>query len=126
MLVLLQATLSVLLLAGAALFVRSLGHARNADLGFEPRGVLVAEPTFAEGSITAPERAAFFEGAAGRLQRVPRIEVAAASATAPFDLPSLRRVPSVPTQRGTEMVPRAESARSTLRRTGTFTARIAS
>ncbi|MGH7574524.1 MAG: ADOP family duplicated permease [Longimicrobiales bacterium] len=89
-LVLMQAALSVLLLVGAGLFVRSLDYARSADLGFEPDGLLVADLTFARGSMTASERAAYFELAADRLQRLPWVAVVAASATAPFDMPSYR------------------------------------
>lgn len=83
-LVLAQATMSVLLLVGAALFLRSLEHLRNADLGFEPRDVFVAFPTFAQGSITAAERAAYLRDALERLERVPSIDVAGLSDTSPF------------------------------------------
>lgn len=79
-----QATISVMLLVGAALFVRSLDRVRGAELGYSPRGVLVAWPTFTSGSTTPFERSAFFGDAPDTLRRIPGVMVAGASASSPF------------------------------------------
>jgi predicted permease len=87
-----QTTLSVLLLVGAALFLRSVEQVRTADLGWEPRGLLLAFPTFAPGSTTSAERAELFQRATERLEALPRIAAAGATLTSPFGTVLSQRV----------------------------------
>ena len=82
-LIVFQAALSVVLLVGAGLFVRSLDRVRSLDLGFEPEGVMVIEPTL-DGALSDDERRAFFQRAEEALERVPGVTGATFAATAPF------------------------------------------
>jgi predicted permease len=83
-----QAALSVVLLAGAALFVDSLWHARNKDLGFQPDKVVRVEMRFNLASMPeaqrAPYRAQVIAGAVERLRALPWVEHAAESIGSPF------------------------------------------
>lgn len=84
-LVVAQGTLSVILMIGAGLFVRSFSRAANAELGFEASGLIVATPDL---SVIArsPED---FESRWRRVQdavgRIPGVESAAQSVTIPFE-----------------------------------------
>ena len=87
-----QSALSVLLLIGAGLFVRSLLNVRSLDLGFQPDRVLSAD--FAWGSIgnVTPERLrqekarrrAVLERAVERLRETVGVEQAAIAVGTPF------------------------------------------
>ena len=87
-----QATLSVVLLVGAGLFVRSLANARNADLGLEPERVLAVGLSFPSVSgLSDEERAAARAGhaqvymrALERAQALPDVEAAALGIGMPF------------------------------------------
>jgi len=90
-----QAALSVLLLVGAGLFIRSLQRARGVDLGFDAARVLVVSPDWSEpGPMAAstPEEAdrrrarreAFFAAALARTRRLPGVEDAAVTVGTPF------------------------------------------
>ncbi len=81
----LQTTLSVVLLVAAGLFVRSLAQVRALDLGFEPDGLLIAMPDLQEDLVNDRQRrSAFFSRALDRVRALPAVESAAASVTAPF------------------------------------------
>ena len=102
-----QAALSVLLLVGAGLFLRSLVAVRNVDLGMDPSRVLVAETSYASSPGSAEERAAL-ERARDRqlvesIRSVPGVEGAALTIGLPFYssfgvgvwLPGLDSIPSL-------------------------------
>jgi putative ABC transport system permease protein len=79
-----QAALSVLLLVGAGLFVRSLHAARTADLGFNLDGVYYIDPVLTPGSTTSDERTELRHRIFDRLRTHPGLEAVAAGSTAPF------------------------------------------
>jgi putative ABC transport system permease protein len=68
-----QAALSVVLLIGAGLFVRSLDRVRHGDFGLDPWQVANVEPAFFSGALPLEERLAFYDDAAARLSRIPGI-----------------------------------------------------
>ena len=90
-----QAALSVLLLVGAGLFIRSLERARGVDLGFEPERVLAVSPDWSEpGPMAAPtpekadrrraRREAFFAASFARARKLPGVASAAITVGTPF------------------------------------------
>lgn len=83
-LVLLQATLSVVLLAGAGLFVRSLRNVQTLDMGFDAERVLMLEWDFSNVNYTREQRDALHRDALARLRAMPSIERAAIGITVPF------------------------------------------
>ncbi len=82
-LLVLQAALSVVLLAGAGLFVRSLHAVRAADLGIEPRGVMLLSSTFRP-ATSDDARMDFFRRALERVRVLPGVSSASAPATLPM------------------------------------------
>jgi putative ABC transport system permease protein len=81
---LMQTALSVLLLVGAGLFVRSLERVRGADLGFDPDNLVYAVPrTTAEG-VPAAEMPLLMERARDALLRVPGVRAVGATHSMPF------------------------------------------
>lgn len=97
-----QAALSVVLLVGAGLFVRSLDRAENLDLGFDQDRVLVTMLEWNE-SLPAAERAAVYRDALDRLRRLPGVREAALTYTIPFYSSISLGQPRVP---GLDSVPR--------------------
>jgi predicted permease len=83
-LTMLQGALSVVLLVGAGLFVRSLNAAHAVDLGFEPDRLFYVEHTVTPGSATGEERERLRTAVLERLHSHPAIELAAGANTAPF------------------------------------------
>jgi len=87
-----QSTLSVALLIGAGLFVRSVWNARHVDLGFDPDRVLVVEVSRAslaglDTSARDTERARrrlFLAGVLDRVRGVPGVEGASVAVGLPF------------------------------------------
>jgi len=79
-----QAALSLVLLIGAGLFVRSLDRIRNADHGIDPWHVIYAAPVFFEGSVQPEDRWAYYDAAVPLLQRIDGVEAAASSFSVPF------------------------------------------
>ncbi len=79
-----QATLSVVLLVGAGLFVRSLQHARGYRLGYDVAPVLYAEANLRGEKLTGAERQALAERMLAAAQAVPGVSHAALTATVPF------------------------------------------
>jgi putative ABC transport system permease protein len=84
MLSLAQAALSVVLLVGAGLFVRSLGAVQAVDLGYDMTDLLYVETRFAPGTTTEEERLRLRHAVVDRLREHPSIDAAAAANTAPF------------------------------------------
>ncbi|MDQ3606189.1 MAG: ABC transporter permease, partial [Gemmatimonadota bacterium] len=82
-LTILQAALSVVLLVGAGLFVRSLQRVEALDLGMRTEGVLMVRPVFAPG-VTEEQQTTFYRNAQERLNALPGVAHAAASVGVPF------------------------------------------
>jgi predicted permease len=78
-----QAALSVILLIGAGLFVRSLQHARSLDLGLEPEGVILVELDL-EGSWDRKAVLGLAGRATDRLESLPGVAMASFSSGIPF------------------------------------------
>lgn len=70
-----QVALSLVLVIGAVLFVRSLQNLRSADVGFQREGLMLFElfPTAGERQ-PMPDRTAYYQELAERLQRIPGVE----------------------------------------------------
>ena len=85
MLVVLQGTLSVVLMIGAGLFVRSFARAASADLGFVAEQLIVATPELGE-SVNSPEEfEAHWLRMEERIRRLPGVVAVAQSVTVPFE-----------------------------------------
>ena len=85
-LVIMQAALAIVLLAGAGLTLKSFWHAQNAPLGFEPHGVLNFEISLPLAKYkTNEQRSAFWTQLLERVQSIPGVETAAISSNSPFD-----------------------------------------
>jgi predicted permease len=80
----LQIAVSLLLLVGAALLVRSVRGAATIDLGFDPRGVVAVDVDGA-GGRTAADRDIAFRRVIHRLSTLPGVEAAAVATRAPLD-----------------------------------------
>ena len=77
-LVVFQIGLSLILLVGATLLVRSLIALQHINLGFQPRNVLTAEIQLPLAKYPeAPHRAAFYETLLGQVRRLPQVHSAA-------------------------------------------------
>ena len=79
-----QASVSVVLLVGAGLFVRSLHNVRALDLGFEPERVLVAELRMRGVKLDSAARAALKARVLERVTTLPGVEAASYSVSVPF------------------------------------------
>jgi predicted permease len=79
-----QAALSLLLLVGAGLFVRSLDGIHRTDFGMAIWEVAYVTPSFHAGSITEAERGDYYREAVLRLRRVPGVREASMSSGLPF------------------------------------------
>jgi predicted permease len=79
-----QAALSVVLLVGAGLFVRSLDAVRDVDLGYRLDQLLYVETSFMPGTTTPEERLAIRQEVLSRLRAHPAVAIAAEANTAPF------------------------------------------
>jgi putative ABC transport system permease protein len=82
-LLLAQAALSVVLLVGAGLFVRSLLRVGALDFGYDRARLLVVDAAFPDG-VPAPERRAALERMLDRATRLPGVAGAGLSSTSPF------------------------------------------
>src|SRR4051812_10429635 len=79
MLIVCEVALSLVLLAGAGLMIRSLVALRNVDAGFDPRNVLTMQVSLPETRYNTPARiTAFFDDALQRMRSLPGVEEAAA------------------------------------------------
>jgi putative ABC transport system permease protein len=79
-----QAALSVLLLVGAGLFVRSLNRVQHTDFGLALWEVAHVAPVFVAGTTEAEERTQYLEEAAQRVSRLPGVTEAAVASGTPF------------------------------------------
>lgn len=80
----LQAAVSLMLIIGAGLFLRTIGNLRSVPLGYEPDGLLYVKVEPRTGGIPATGRAAYFEQAVERLARTPGVISATATDDAPL------------------------------------------
>jgi predicted permease len=79
-----QGTLSVVLLVGAGLFVRSLSRIEGEDLGLDPRAVVYAQLELEPRERTAEELHEIYRRSLERLRALPAVEHAGASGGLPF------------------------------------------
>jgi predicted permease len=83
-LVALQVALSVMLLIGAGLLIRTVLNLRAVPLGYDPGGILMIqlEPRFA--GYSRERRNEFFENAVRRLEQIPSVRSATGSTVSPI------------------------------------------
>jgi predicted permease len=79
-----QVAACVVLLVIAGLFVRSLGAAQDADLGFNPHGVLNVHMDVGQLGHTETEGRAFFDEAERRARSLPGVQAASFALTVPM------------------------------------------
>jgi putative ABC transport system permease protein len=79
-----QAALSVMLLVGAGLFVRSLRNVHAIELGYDASRLIVVQPNMRGERMTQPERAALAERLLGQARAVPGVEAASLTFGVPF------------------------------------------
>jgi len=85
-LVIMQAALAIVLLAGAGLTLKSFWNEQNAPLGFDPHGVVNFEIALPIGKYkTGEQRNAFWTQLLRRVRSIPGVEAAAISSNSPFD-----------------------------------------
>ena len=87
-----QTALSVILLVGAGLFLKSLHNARNVNMGFEPDGLVYARFRSPRGAFTDEERGKLYLRGLGPLSRIPGVKSVASSSAMPFTSRSTRRI----------------------------------
>jgi predicted permease len=101
-----QATLSVVLIVGAGLFVKSLREAASFKLGYETTGTLAGTMDVTTLGYQAPARVALYEAMRDRVKTVPGVADAALAATHPLQgwaygirvaVPGMESVPPSPT-----------------------------
>jgi hypothetical protein len=83
-LLVLQGTLSVLLLVGAGLFVRSLDRVREMRLGFDPEQVLIATRNLRGLDLTDGERGQLGQRLLEAAEAIPGVESASLGTSIPF------------------------------------------
>ena len=79
-----QAALSVLLLIGAGLFLRSLHSVSNLDMGFDSENLLVAHVVAEREGFDDERRRAFFDRAITEIPRLPSVQSLAHASSTPF------------------------------------------
>ncbi|MEJ7812936.1 MAG: ADOP family duplicated permease [Gemmatimonadaceae bacterium] len=100
-----QVALSVALLVGAGLFVRSLRKAEGLRLGFDARRVTLAEVSLHQAGYDPERQDAFWRNALERVRRLPGVESAALTIATPvrfslagtFIVPGLDSLPQLTT-----------------------------
>ncbi len=90
-----QVAVSLVLLAGAGLFVRSLQKAQRVDPGLDARGVVVAQLDLATQGYTDAGRAAFYDRLESRLEGLPGVTGVALASSVPLGLGGSRTGTSV-------------------------------
>lgn len=82
-LVVVQTAVSVVLVAVAGLVTQSLANLERADLGFQPRGRLVASLNFKAAGYTSERVPSLYQQLQDRLERIPGVRSASLSLNAP-------------------------------------------
>ena len=83
-LVVAQVALTIVLLVGAGLFVRSLRHAVTLDMGIEPQGLVVANMDLREAGYDRRESDALFRRMLERIEALPEVQGATLAVATPF------------------------------------------
>lgn len=97
-----QAALSVVLLVGAGLFVRSLHRAQSLDLGFDAERLAVVSLEWNE-TLPTDERTRVYRSVRERVRHLPEVRAAALTYTVPFRSSISLGQPRVP---GLDSIPR--------------------
>jgi len=84
-LIIVQGTLSVVLLVGAGLFVHSFSRARSLDLGFAPDGLIFVQPQLGGIANSAQDFDQRMERIEARLRSLPGVLGVTQSVTTPFE-----------------------------------------
>ena len=80
-----ELALALVLLASAGVFLKSLGHLRDVDVGFRPHGLMTAALALPQQQYdTDAKQAAFLRSALDHLAAAPGVESAAAAVPIPF------------------------------------------
>ena len=79
-----QAAMSVMLLVGAGLFLRSLRNVHAIDLGYDPFRLVVVQPIMRGERLTPPERGALTQRLLDRARTTPGVEKATLTFGVPF------------------------------------------
>ena len=88
-LVVAEIALSLMLLVGAGLLLRSFAHLQAVDVGFDPRGTVIVPLQVPEASYGEPERVAgFYNELLARTRTLPGVTDAAVVSSAPFAGPN--------------------------------------
>lgn len=90
-LVVAQISLSLLLLVGSGLFVRSLQNASSVDPGFDPNNLLMLSVDLQTQGYEEAVGQAFYSDAIARLQRIPGVSAVSAAETIDLGLAQQRR-----------------------------------
>ena len=85
-LVVVQAALSIVLLAVAGLVTQSLRNLETADLGFQPQGMLMADLSIKAAGYQPAQLPALYEQLEDRLERIPGVRSASFSLNSPQNL----------------------------------------
>ena len=83
-LVVAQVTVSVILLAGAGLFLRSLANLKQQDFGFDRTHLLLVSLGDKFGGLKPDQLAGFYQSALDRMNALPGVKAAAFSSAAPM------------------------------------------
>jgi predicted permease len=83
-LVILEVALSLVLLAGAGLLIKSIGELQGVDPGFVPSNVLAVDLSLPNRYATPEARAAFFQEVAERMQELPGVAAAGVTSHLPL------------------------------------------
>jgi putative ABC transport system permease protein len=83
-----QTAVSLVLLVGAGLFLRSLHNLKTTDLGMDPHRVLAVSADFDRVGWRAPEVTAYFARAADRARSLPGVEAVALARNVPLEVAS--------------------------------------
>ncbi|MCH8948204.1 MAG: ABC transporter permease [Acidobacteria bacterium] len=94
-LVVTQVALSVLLLAGAGLFLRSLANAGTIDVGFDPENVLLVSLDLGLQGYDEVRGRVFYQQLQERLEKHPQIESASVARSLPLGLGGARRTVAI-------------------------------
>lgn len=94
LLITLEVAVALVLVAGAALLVKSFVQLHNVDFGFDPHQVLAVTINLPERSHDARKSADYLQAIVERVQSLPGVESASVSKTLPFapHLEGLRRL----------------------------------
>jgi predicted permease len=84
-----EVALSLVLLIGAGLFVRTLGRLADSPLGFDSEPVLVAAVDTSRANVSPSDRIAFFHRLVDEVSAVPGVARASASSDTPLANPGL-------------------------------------